>query len=148
MTAAVDVAPADHYAIILWDHGSMTGIGADESHSDVLEGWEIAVGLETGLASTGITLDFIGFDACLMASLEVASVVAPYGDLHDRLRGVRADRWLGVRRVRIPGGSRHHRGGPGDLDPGGLHADILAERPHRDAVDARPAASTTSSLPP
>jgi hypothetical protein len=78
MTAAVQEAPADHYAMILWDHGSMTGIGADESHSDVLEGWEIAVGLETGLAATGIDLDFIGFDACLMASLEVAAVVAPY----------------------------------------------------------------------
>lgn len=78
LVAAAATAPADHYALVFWDHGSMTGIGPDESHSDVLEGWEIAVGLESGLASAGITLDFIGFDACLMASLEVVSVVYPY----------------------------------------------------------------------
>ncbi|MCJ7726777.1 MAG: clostripain-related cysteine peptidase [Acidimicrobiia bacterium] len=78
LVEAAAAAPADHYAVVFWDHGSMTGIGPDESHSDVLEGWELAVGLESGLASAGITLDFIGFDACLMASLEVVSVVYPY----------------------------------------------------------------------
>ena len=80
MTAAVQASPADHYALVLWDHGSMSGIGPDESHTDVLESWEIAVGLEIGLAESGIGLDFIGFDACLMASLEVASVVSPYAN--------------------------------------------------------------------
>jgi len=78
VAAAAEFAPADHYALVFWDHGSMTGIGPDDSHGDVLEAWEMAAGLESGLTSSGITLDFIGFDACLMASLEVVSVVAPY----------------------------------------------------------------------
>ncbi|MFH2072169.1 MAG: clostripain-related cysteine peptidase [Actinomycetota bacterium] len=78
VTEGSAAVPADHYALVFWDHGSMTGIGPDDSAGDVLEAWEIAVGLETGLTASGITIDFIGFDACLMASLEIVSLVAPY----------------------------------------------------------------------
>jgi hypothetical protein len=79
LDASVAHAPADHYALVFWDHGALSGIGSDESHSDVLELPEIASGLDAGLASSGIgILDMVGFDACLMASLEVASAVHPY----------------------------------------------------------------------
>ncbi|MCB2224593.1 MAG: hypothetical protein KQH83_10545 [Actinobacteria bacterium] len=76
--AGAAVGTADHHALIFWDHGSMQGIGPDASHDDLLESWEFAAGIEAGLASTGMTLDFLGFDACLMGSLEIASVTAPY----------------------------------------------------------------------
>ena len=79
LKASASHAPADHYALVFWDHGSGVGIGPDESHDDVLEIREIAAALEEGLQPAGIgTLDMIGFDACLMASLEAASAVYPF----------------------------------------------------------------------
>lgn len=75
--------PADHQALVLWDHGAgWTGMGPDESDGlDVLELAEIGQGVEVGLSMAGVDqLDLIGFDACLMATYEVASVVAPYAD--------------------------------------------------------------------
>jgi len=79
VAAAADIAPADHYAVVLWDHGAITGVGNDESSNDGLNPFEIAEGLEDGLGRAGIDrLDFIGFDACMMGAYEVATVVAPY----------------------------------------------------------------------
>jgi len=79
LDAAATHTPADHYALVFWDHGALSGIGSDESHSDVLELPEITLGLDAGLETSGIgMLDLVGFDACLMASLEVASAVYPY----------------------------------------------------------------------
>jgi hypothetical protein len=73
--------PADHYALILWDHGSIAGVGSDQSHGDGLSLPEIAAGVRDGLDAAGITrLDIIGFDACLMAAYEVAAAVAPVAD--------------------------------------------------------------------
>jgi hypothetical protein len=70
--------PADHYAVILWNHGSPSGIGGDESHFDLLETPEIASALRAALDQTGVPrLDFIGFDACLMGALDVAVLMAP-----------------------------------------------------------------------
>ncbi|MEM9200373.1 MAG: clostripain-related cysteine peptidase [Actinomycetota bacterium] len=75
--------PADHTALILWDHGAgWTGMGPDETDGlDVLDLAEIQAGVGAGLTAAGADrLDLIGFDACLMATYEVASVVAPYAD--------------------------------------------------------------------
>jgi len=73
--------PADHYALVLWNHGAPTGVGRDESHGDVLTGPEIAAGAAAGLAAAGLDrFDLIGFDACLMAAYEVAAAVAPVAD--------------------------------------------------------------------
>ncbi|MBM3957728.1 MAG: hypothetical protein FJ313_06710, partial [Gemmatimonadetes bacterium] len=71
--------PADHYALILWDHGWIYGVGADDSHNDVLTPPELASALEAARQQTGVErIDIIGFDACLMGALEVAHWVAPY----------------------------------------------------------------------
>ena len=75
--------PASHYALILWDHGAgWPGVGPDETNGlDVLDMADLAQGLENGLAAAGVdSIDLIGFDACLMSTYEVASVVAPYAD--------------------------------------------------------------------
>ena len=75
--------PADNYAVVLWDHGGgWTGMGADETNDeDGLGIDEIAQGLDEGMAAAGVsTLDLLGFDACLMATYEVASTLAPYAD--------------------------------------------------------------------
>ncbi|MCF0134328.1 MAG: peptidase C11 [Blautia sp.] len=72
--------PADRYELIMWDHGggSTSGFGYDEkfasSSSMTLD--KMAEALKSG----GCTFDFIGFDACLMATLETALVVEPYAD--------------------------------------------------------------------
>jgi len=38
------------------------------------------VGLDSALKSAGIKFDFIGFDACLMATVETALTMSQYGD--------------------------------------------------------------------
>lgn len=75
--------PAARYALIISDHGaSWPGIGPDEgSASSVLDLAEITTGIADGLEQAGVDkLDLLGFDACLMASYEVASAVAPYAE--------------------------------------------------------------------
>ena len=72
--------PALNYDLILWDHGGgpLYGFGSDELFEyDSLPLWE----LDTALASSPfaeIELGYIGFDACLMGSIETAAVLAPY----------------------------------------------------------------------
>ncbi len=71
--------PADRYSLIMWDHGggSLSGYGYDQHFpKDGMKLDEIAVALKNG----GCTFDFIGFDACLMATLETAMVLEPYAD--------------------------------------------------------------------
>ena len=72
-------APADRYMLIFWDHGggSVSGYGYDETNPrDSMNIGEIAKGLEEG----GVKFDFIGFDACLMGTLETAIAMEPYAD--------------------------------------------------------------------
>lgn len=72
--------PADHYALIISDHGaSWPGVGDDESsEGDGLSLAELNEGIADGLAGAGLDkLDLLGFDACLMATYEVASSLAP-----------------------------------------------------------------------
>ena len=73
--------PAEDYALILWDHGGgpVEGVCWDEQYRmDHLSLAELTAGLET--ARLEKKLKWIGFDACLMGSLEVASVLAPYAE--------------------------------------------------------------------
>jgi len=75
--------PADHYALVVSDHGaSWPGVGDDESSDgDSLTLAELGEGISAGLAAAGLAkLDLLGFDACLMATYEVASSLAPYAD--------------------------------------------------------------------
>ena len=72
--------PAEHYALVLSDHGAAwPGVGPDESSGyDVMDVPELYAGIQAGLAGAGIDqVDLLGFDACLMATYEVASTLAP-----------------------------------------------------------------------
>ena len=76
-----DNYPADEYALILWDHGCgpIEGVCLDELFSmDRLSLGELTGALQA--AELPGKLRFIGFDACLMGSLEVACAVAPYAE--------------------------------------------------------------------
>lgn len=72
--------PADHYALILWDHGGgYAGFSSDwtanDDHITMPE-------LEEALRSvSNVRFDIIGFDACLMSMVEVALQVMSFADV-------------------------------------------------------------------
>ena len=72
--------PASRYELILWDHGggSVSGYGYDEKFA--ASGSMDLAGLDAALRAGGVKFDFIGFDACLMATVETALAMAPYAD--------------------------------------------------------------------
>ena len=72
--------PADRYELIMWDHGggSISGYGYDEKYASA--GSMNLSGINQALKASGVNFDFVGFDACLMATVETALVVANYSD--------------------------------------------------------------------
>jgi len=72
--------PANRNVLILWDHGggTLSGYGYDEKNAS--SGSMTLSKLNQALKATGMTFDFIGFDACLMATLETALVMNQYAD--------------------------------------------------------------------
>ena len=76
----VQVAPANRYDLIFWDHGggSESGYGYDEKYKNY--GSMNLAGISKALSDAGATFDFIGFDACLMATIENALVVGKHAD--------------------------------------------------------------------
>jgi len=72
--------PANRVDLIFWDHGggSLSGYGYDEKNSAA--GSMSLNGINKALKDAGVKFDFIGFDACLMATVENALMLAPYAD--------------------------------------------------------------------
>ena len=71
--------PAEKYVIILWDHGAgMIGFGYDDIYDDILDLGELHEGLAP-IVHQGKQFEIIGFDACLMASVEVANAITGRG---------------------------------------------------------------------
>lgn len=71
--------PAKRNALILWDHGggALYGYGSDQKfENDAMRIDEI----DKALTKAGMTFDFIGFDACLMATVETACMAARHAD--------------------------------------------------------------------
>lgn len=75
-----DHFPANRNDLILWDHGggSITGYGYDEKKSS--SGSMNLAGIDKALKNAGVKFDFIGFDACLMATLENGLMLEKYAD--------------------------------------------------------------------
>ncbi|HBZ03677.1 MAG TPA: peptidase C11 [Lachnospiraceae bacterium] len=71
---------ANRKCLIFWDHGggSITGYGYDEKHKN--EGSMDLSEINQALKKSGQTFDWIGFDACLMATLETAQMCSNYAD--------------------------------------------------------------------
>ncbi|MBQ6914245.1 MAG: peptidase C11, partial [Kiritimatiellae bacterium] len=72
--------PANRNELILWDHGggSLSGYGYDEKYAS--SGSMNLGGINKALSDAGVVFDFIGFDACLMATLENALMLTNYAD--------------------------------------------------------------------
>ena len=71
--------PANRQALIFWDHGggSITGYGYDEKNPN---GSMNLAGIDEALSNAGVKFDFIGFDACLMATVENGLMLEKYAD--------------------------------------------------------------------
>lgn len=95
VTSAAADYPADHYALVLWNHGGGWRARAeqqngqasfkdvcwdDTSGGDVLYTYELRQAFEEIQTTVG-TIDLIGFDACLMAMIEVAYELRNHGDV-------------------------------------------------------------------
>lgn len=75
--------PADHYGLILWNHGAgVDGICWEQSldNEELITIDQLGWALDRIVSDSGNRLDIIGFDACLMSTLEVAYEINPYAD--------------------------------------------------------------------
>ena len=83
LTWGVANYPAEHMGLILWNHGggSISGVCFDERNDDDAL---VLRELDSALASTYATMwapfEFVGFDACLMSTVETANVLATYAN--------------------------------------------------------------------
>lgn len=71
--------PAERYGLVMWDHGGGTfmGFGRDVNFPEKM----MSVSeIKRGIADGGVHFDFIGMDACLMATIEVAYMLTPHAD--------------------------------------------------------------------
>lgn len=71
--------PSDRYMFIFWDHGGGTasGYGVDEN----FDGKSMSIDeIEDAFAMADVKFDIIGFDCCLMATVETAAAVSNYAD--------------------------------------------------------------------
>ncbi len=70
--------PADSYNLIFWNHGggTLAGFGMDE----LFKG-DLSIGdISSAVKASNTHFNFIGFDACLMGTVETAYSLAPYAD--------------------------------------------------------------------
>ena len=72
--------PANRQALIFWDHGggSVSGFGYDEKFAS--SGSMDLAGIDKALTDAKVQFDFVGFDACLMATTETALMLADHAD--------------------------------------------------------------------
>ncbi len=72
--------PANRNMLILWDHGggSVSGYGYDETKRS--SGSMTLDGINKALKNGRVQFDVVGFDACLMATLETGLMLDPYAD--------------------------------------------------------------------
>ena len=75
-----DNFPANRNELILWDHGSgsLSGYAYDEKNPQ--SGSMSLSGIKKAISDSGVKFDFVGFDACLMATVETALMLSDYSD--------------------------------------------------------------------
>lgn len=71
--------PANRYALILWDHGGGTagGYGRDEFYPNNAL---MLSDIDSALGKAGVKFDFVGYDACLMGTVENAYMLEKHAD--------------------------------------------------------------------
>lgn len=81
-TWAVQNYPADHYGLVMWDHGGgWSMIASDDTLAPGgIHMPDFQKALDTITKAANQKFDFIGFDACLMAQLAVSMTIEPYAN--------------------------------------------------------------------
>lgn len=77
----VENYPASKMGVVLWNHGGgcISGVCFDEKKNyDCLSLAELDTAFKTVSKEMSDKFEFIGLDACLMSTIEVANVLAPY----------------------------------------------------------------------
>lgn len=70
---------ADHYGLVLWDHGG--GVVGGYDYDENFGGDSMSLTeMSRALGDASVHLDMLGFDACLMANFETCLMAAPYAD--------------------------------------------------------------------
>jgi len=73
--------PSYKKGLILWNHGGgIDGFGADEVSNNMMSVPQLEQAFANSVLNPNFKFDLIGFDACLMATLEVQSRLAPFAD--------------------------------------------------------------------
>lgn len=82
LTYGYDNFPAEQYGLILWNHGggAFWGYGQDELTDDSLYLDELDEAFLNSPFSQDNKLEWIGFDACLMSTIETAHTLSPYAN--------------------------------------------------------------------
>ncbi len=72
--------PANRNMLVMWDHGggSVSGFGYDEKFA--ASGSMDLAEIDSALKAGGVKFDFVGFDACLMATAENALMLTEHAD--------------------------------------------------------------------
>ena len=72
--------PANRYELIFWDHGggSVSGFGYDQRYGS--KSSMTLAGIKQALEKGGVKFDFVGFDACLMGTLENGLMLSDLAD--------------------------------------------------------------------
>jgi hypothetical protein len=119
----VKTYPGQRYVLDLWDHGGgWRGFGWDDSTVTASAGAQnltlakLDAGIRNGLAAAGLAkFDILGFDACLMATVEVVNVLQGYAN------------YLIVSEESEPGHGWDYAafGGGGTLDPVALGKKVI-----------------------
>jgi len=80
----VENYPADRYSLFLWNHGGgpLCGFGTDEISNDYLSLAELVDALQASPFHAGKKLETLGFDACLMGTVETAWAFRDYADYY------------------------------------------------------------------
>jgi hypothetical protein len=85
--------PADHYAVVIWDHGSgwrlrpeemplLKDVATDSSSGgDAIDMPELLYAMDVLSGGGSEPLDLVGFDACLMGMIEVDNQLIPHADV-------------------------------------------------------------------
>lgn len=74
---------ADNYGLVLWNHGggSLEGVAYDEVYeNDSLKLNEVQEAMESSIIPRNKKFEFVGYDCCLMATLENASAMENYAN--------------------------------------------------------------------
>lgn len=81
ITWGITTFPADKYILVFWDHGGgiLLGYGGDyDTDTSRMSINELRQGIADAYTTTGKRFELIGFDACLMATAEVAASLSAY----------------------------------------------------------------------